>query len=154
MCKSRKGTVRSSEAWKSQAMPGWWASLPGQHNIWRMRRCHQPLQTGFYESKRESVAPAKESSHRVVSRHKSQLFRRRTCASSEPATRHNSCHAAPEATVKANARVTSAVSTPFDGFSTLKFQLSKSTQSSGGDQSQPLLSRQPNPGKFNKIHLF
>lgn len=86
MCKSRKGTVRSSEAWKSQAMPGWWASLPGQHNIWRMRRCHQPLQTGFYESKRESVAPAKESSHRVVSRHKSQLFRRRTCASSEPAT--------------------------------------------------------------------
>ena len=86
MCKSPKGTVRSSEAWKSQAMPGWWARLPGQHNIWRMRRCHQPLQTRFHESKRESVARAKESSHRVVSRHKSQLFRRRTCASSEPAT--------------------------------------------------------------------
>lgn len=119
MRKSPKGTVRSSEAWKSQAMPGWWASLPGQHNIWRMRRCHQPLQTGFHESKRESVARAKESSHRV-SRHKSQLFRRRTCASSEPATsqlvpRGSRSHGEGQRSCDL-----SVLSNPFDGFSTLK----------------------------------
>ena len=59
--------------------------------------------------------------------------------------RHNACHAAPEATVKANARVTSAPSALRSPTFPRERNLSKTTQSSGGDQSQLLLSRQPNP---------